>query len=75
MAVQKSAPTAEAAVKTAFEDLLQQVNKHKELLRSSHKWQRRRNEASARRTPQMPFEESWPRFFRRRFPPRMFAPM
>ena len=58
MAVQKSAPTAEAAVKTAFEDLLQQVNKHKELLRSSHKWQRRRNEASQRRAPQMPFEES-----------------
>jgi DNA-directed RNA polymerase specialized sigma24 family protein len=58
MAVQKSAPTAEAAVKTAFEDLLQQVNKHKELLRSSHKWQRRRNEASQRHAPQMPFEES-----------------
>src|SRR5579864_6620403 len=58
MAVQKSAPTAEAAVKTAFEDLLQQVNKHKELLRSSHKWQRRRNEASQRHGPQMPFEQS-----------------
>src|ERR1700758_5049673 len=57
MAVQKSAPTAEAAVKTAFEDLLQQVNKHKELLRSSHKWQRRRNEASQRHAPQMPFEQ------------------
>src|SRR5579864_5662239 len=58
MAVQKSAPTAEAAVKTAFEDLLQQVNKHKELLRSSHKWQRRRNEASQRHAPQMPFEQT-----------------
>jgi DNA-directed RNA polymerase specialized sigma24 family protein/ribosome-associated translation inhibitor RaiA len=58
MAVQKSAPTAEAAVKTAFEDLLQQVNKHKDLLRSSHKWQRRRNEASQRHGPQMPFEQS-----------------
>jgi len=58
MAVQKSAPTAEAAVKAAFEDLLQQVNKHKELLRSSHKWQRRRNAASQRHGPQMPFEQS-----------------
>ena len=58
MAVQKSAPTAEAAVKTAFEDLLQQVNKHKELLRSSHKWQRRQNEASQRHAPQMPFEKT-----------------
>ena len=58
MAVQKSASNAEAAVKTAFEDLLSQVNKHKDLLRSSHKWQRRRNEASQRRVPQTPFEET-----------------
>ena len=58
MAVQTSAPTAAAAVKSAFEDLLQQVNRHKELLRSSHKWHRRRNEASQRRAPQMPFEQT-----------------
>lgn len=58
MAVQESAPTAAAAVKSAFEDLRQQLNKHKELLRSSHKWQRRRNEASARRVPQVPFEQT-----------------
>jgi DNA-directed RNA polymerase specialized sigma24 family protein/ribosome-associated translation inhibitor RaiA len=58
MAVQKAAPTAAAAVKSAFEDLLQQLNKHKELLRSSHKWQRRRSEASERRAPQVPFEET-----------------
>jgi DNA-directed RNA polymerase specialized sigma24 family protein/ribosome-associated translation inhibitor RaiA len=58
MAVQKSASNAEAAVKTAFEDLLSQVNKHKDLLRSSHKWQRRRNEASQRRVQQTPFEET-----------------
>src|ERR1700758_522373 len=37
MAVQKTAPTATAAVKAAFEDLLQQLNKHKEILRASHK--------------------------------------
>ena len=41
MAAQTTATTAAAAVKTAFEDLLQQVNKHKELLRSTHKWTRR----------------------------------
>jgi ribosome-associated translation inhibitor RaiA len=40
MAVQASAANAATAVKSAFEDLLQQVNKHKELLRASHKWQR-----------------------------------
>lgn len=58
MAVQQSAATAAAAVKAAFEDLLQQVNKHKELLRSSHKWRRRRNEASERRKIEVPFEQT-----------------
>ena len=47
MAVQAKASTAAAAVKTAFEDLLQQVNKHKDLLRSTHKWTRRQKDASA----------------------------
>lgn len=59
MAVQNSAPTAAAAVKGAFEDLLQQVSKHKDLLRSSHKWQRGRRGDSARRSAQVsevPFE-------------------
>ena len=58
MAVQSRASSAEAAVKCAFEDLLQQVNKHKELLRSSHKWPRRQNEASARRSSSVPFEQT-----------------
>jgi DNA-directed RNA polymerase specialized sigma24 family protein/ribosome-associated translation inhibitor RaiA len=58
MAVQESASTAAAAVKAAFEDLLQQVNKHKDLLRSSHKWRRRGNEASQRRSVEVPFEQT-----------------
>jgi DNA-directed RNA polymerase specialized sigma24 family protein/ribosome-associated translation inhibitor RaiA len=58
MAVHAKAPTAAAAVKSAFEDLLQQVNKHKGLLRSSHKWPRRRHEASARRSVSVPFEQT-----------------
>jgi RNA polymerase sigma factor (sigma-70 family) len=58
MAVQAKASTASAAVKHAFEDLLQQVNKHKELLRSSHNWPRRQNEASARRNVSVPFEQT-----------------
>jgi DNA-directed RNA polymerase specialized sigma24 family protein len=61
MAVQAKAPTAAAAVKTAFEDLLQQVNKHKDLLRASHKWHRGRRGNSARSAPTMrevPFEET-----------------
>jgi len=59
MAAQTKAPTASAAVKSAFEDLLQQLNRHKELLRSTHKWTRRQNDASARRRPaSVPFEDT-----------------
>jgi RNA polymerase sigma factor (sigma-70 family) len=41
MAVQESGPNASAALKAAFEDLISQIGKHKDLLRSSHKWRRR----------------------------------
>jgi RNA polymerase sigma factor (sigma-70 family) len=58
MAVHSNAPTAAAAVKIAFEDLLQQLNKHKALLRSSHKWTRRQNDASQRRNISVPFEQT-----------------
>ena len=61
MAVQSSAPTAAAAVKGAFEDLLQQVNKHKEILRASHKWQRGKRGDSARPSAvvsEVPFEQT-----------------
>jgi DNA-directed RNA polymerase specialized sigma24 family protein len=58
MAVQIEAATAAAAVKSAFDDLVQQLNKHKELLRASHKWPRRLNDASERRNSSVPFEET-----------------
>jgi DNA-directed RNA polymerase specialized sigma24 family protein/ribosome-associated translation inhibitor RaiA len=61
LAVQTNAATAAAAVKTAFEDLLQQVNKHKEILRASHKWQRSRRGNSARPgalAHEVPFEQT-----------------
>ncbi|HEV7220049.1 MAG: hypothetical protein ACHP8A_15805 [Terriglobales bacterium] len=41
MAAQKSAANVLAAVKAASDDLILQVRKHKDLLRSSHKWRRR----------------------------------
>jgi RNA polymerase sigma factor (sigma-70 family) len=41
MAVQESGLNALAALKAAFEDLISQIGKHKDLLRSSHKWRRR----------------------------------
>jgi DNA-directed RNA polymerase specialized sigma24 family protein/ribosome-associated translation inhibitor RaiA len=58
MAVQESATPATAAIKTAFDDLLQQLNKHKELLRSSNKWRRRRVQA-AKAEPQAAFEKTF----------------
>jgi DNA-directed RNA polymerase specialized sigma24 family protein/ribosome-associated translation inhibitor RaiA len=58
MAVETKAPTAAAAVKAAFDDLVQQLNKHKELLRSSHKWQRRQKVSAPRRNASVPFEET-----------------
>src|SRR5947209_7150274 len=61
MAVQVSAENAASAVKSAFDDLLQQVSKHKELLRASHRWQRGKRGNSARRGATMrevPFEQT-----------------
>src|SRR3984957_13549539 len=61
MAVQSSAPTAAAAGEGAFEDLLQQVNKHKEILRASHKWQRGKRGDTARPgavVSEVPFEQT-----------------
>src|SRR5215467_11855880 len=61
MAVQTKAPNPATAVKTAFDDLLQQVNKHKDLLRSSHKWQRGKRGDAARprgHITEVPFEQT-----------------
>jgi len=58
MAVQTSSATAAAALKAAFEDLLQQVSKHKDLLRSSHKWPRWRRGKETRPEKQVPFEST-----------------
>jgi DNA-directed RNA polymerase specialized sigma24 family protein len=62
MAAKEEAPTAVAAVKAAFEDLLLQVNKHKEHLRSTHKWTPRQTDElgrhSVRRNSSVPFEET-----------------
>jgi len=57
LTAQETASTASAALKAACDDILQQTNKHKELLRSSHKWERRRGQATTRReASQVPFE-------------------
>ncbi len=45
MAAHESSTTATAAIKTAFEELTEQVKKHKDLLRNHHKWGRKRGTA------------------------------
>ncbi len=57
LAAQRSARTPVAAIKSAFDDLLQQVTRHKALLRSSHNWSRRRTDRS-RIEAQVPFEQT-----------------
>lgn len=47
-----------AALRMAFEDLIEQVSKHKDQLRQQHKWIRRRRVGRTRPQPQVPFEET-----------------
>ncbi len=58
MAAQAKAPTAQGGVKTAFDEMLQQIKKHKDLLRSAHKWPRRQKASLARRNASVPFEQT-----------------
>jgi RNA polymerase sigma factor (sigma-70 family) len=62
MAVQASAPAPVTAVKNAFEDLLQQLTRHKDLLRSTHKWIRRRTGIDGHQSghfiKEVPFEDT-----------------
>ncbi len=61
MAVHVLGLNATAAVKNGFEDLLSQLNKHKEILRASHKWQRGKRGNSARpgaAVREVPFEQT-----------------
>lgn len=58
LAVQEKAPRPTAAIKAAFEELIQQIGRHKELLRSSHKWRRWRGGPQESREPGVPFEQT-----------------
>ena len=53
MAAHESASAPTAAIKAAFGDLLEQIGKHKELLRNSHSWRRHRSTGRHSR-PQVP---------------------
>ncbi|MGH9643868.1 MAG: sigma factor-like helix-turn-helix DNA-binding protein, partial [Terriglobales bacterium] len=56
LAASKRASSPTAAIKSAFDDLGQQINRHKELLRSSHRWRRWR--AGEKKEPGVPFEQT-----------------
>jgi RNA polymerase sigma factor (sigma-70 family) len=58
MAAKENGPTATAAIKGAFEQLVEQLTKHKDMLRNAHKWPRRRRVGTTRPQPQVPFEET-----------------
>src|SRR5208283_4672745 len=55
---QAKAPSATAAIKSAFDELIQQIGRHKELLRSSHKWRRWRGGSQNAPEPGIPFEKT-----------------
>ena len=58
MAVARKAPLATAAIKAAFDDLLHQITRHKDLLRSTHKFPRWRQDGELRPGRQVPFEDT-----------------
>lgn len=59
MAARESAPTAVAAIRAAFDDIVEEVTKHKDHLRSQHKWPHRRRVGRTRPEPQVPFEQTF----------------
>ncbi|MGA3090851.1 MAG: HPF/RaiA family ribosome-associated protein [Terriglobales bacterium] len=58
LTAEEQAPSATAAIKAAFDELIQQIGRHKELLRSSHKWRRWRGGAPQSPEPGVPFEKT-----------------
>ncbi|HKM46981.1 MAG TPA: HPF/RaiA family ribosome-associated protein [Terriglobales bacterium] len=58
LTAQEKAPSATAAIKAAFDELIQQIGRHKELLRSSHKWRRWRGGPQESPEPGVPFEQT-----------------
>ena len=61
MAAHSSAAQPLTAIKVAFEDLMQQLNKHKDLLRAAHRWNRGKRGAAARAgasVSEVPFEST-----------------
>jgi RNA polymerase sigma factor (sigma-70 family) len=58
LAAQKNAASATAAIKSAFDELTQQITRHKDLLRSSHKWRRPKGTSRDSAETGVPFEQT-----------------
>ncbi|MGB8010531.1 MAG: sigma-70 family RNA polymerase sigma factor [Terriglobales bacterium] len=58
LTAEEKAPSPTAAIKAAFDELIQQIGRHKELLRSSHKWRRWRSGPQESPEPGVPFEQT-----------------
>jgi DNA-directed RNA polymerase specialized sigma24 family protein/ribosome-associated translation inhibitor RaiA len=58
MMAQRAGDTPSAAVKSGFDDLLLQLQKHKDILRSSHRWPRWRGGMVKNPISQVPFEDT-----------------
>ena len=58
LTAQENAPSPTAAIKAAFDEIIQQIGRHKELLRSSHKWRRWRGGPQESPEPGVPFEQT-----------------
>lgn len=58
IASHSEAKLLDAAIKSAFDDLVEQLAKHKDRLRAQHKWPHRRRASKTRPVPQVPFEET-----------------
>jgi RNA polymerase sigma factor (sigma-70 family) len=58
LAAQKTAVSPAAAIKSAFDELTHQITRHKDLLRSSHKWRRPKGTPHDSREPGVPFEQT-----------------
>ena len=58
LTAQDNAPSPTAAIKAAFDELIQQIGRHKELLRSRHKWRHWRAGSVEPRELGIPFESS-----------------
>jgi RNA polymerase sigma factor (sigma-70 family) len=58
LAARERGPSYASVIRAVFDDLIEQLIKHKSQLRSEYKWPRRRRVGRTRPQPQVPFEQT-----------------